>query len=75
VSCCDERNCRRKNPVKLYRGDFSGIVYAVTRARVIKRSSDSEGVFVAVERHDVTPAMREFIRRNPEWVREVLEEG
>jgi hypothetical protein len=74
VTCCDERNCRRKTPIVFYRGDFSGAVYAVTKSHVIHSRPAPLGTTVcADQRHDVTEAMREFIRKNAQWVREVLE--
>jgi hypothetical protein len=66
--CCDEWNCRRTEPIRLYAGDFTGGIYAATRSK--KRGP---GQYVAYEKHDVTEAMREFIRRNPSWVRAVLD--
>ncbi len=72
-SCCGEPSCRRKNPISLYLGDFSGQVYAVTRSRVVSVREDST-TLAALDRHDVTAAMRAFIHRHPEWVRAVLAE-
>lgn len=74
MSCCNETGCRRKTPIVLYRGDFSGAVYAVTRATIISQPAKGDMTMSAINRHDVTQAMREFIRRNPEWIREVLAE-
>jgi hypothetical protein len=65
--CCGEYNCRRTQPIRLYLGEFSGLVYAATRSKHMGGNT-----FSAVERHEVTEQMREFIRGNPAWVREVL---
>lgn len=70
--CCTEPGCRRHYPVSLYLTDFSGQVFAVTRRRVVSENRDGTATFAASERHDVTAQVREFIRRNPEWVREQL---
>jgi hypothetical protein len=74
VTCCGESHCRRKTPIRLYRGDFSGLVYAATRSVPVRRYDEgaTSVTLCATERHDVTAAMKEFIRRNPEWVREQL---
>lgn len=71
-TCCGEPECRRHYPIGLYLADFSGTVYAVTKRRVIADRSDGTATYAASERHDVTPQMREFIRRNPEWTRAAL---
>jgi hypothetical protein len=73
--CCDEYGCRRKQPIRLYLGDLSGQVYAATRStpRLDKHRNPVPGAWVARDKHDVTEALREFVRRNPEWVRAVLE--
>ena len=73
-TCCDEPECRRHYPIGLYLADFSGTVYAVTRRRVVAEHEDGTATFAASERHDVTPQLREFCRRNPDWIRTVLEE-
>lgn len=72
-SCCAEPECRRHYPIGLYLGDFSGTVYAVTKRRVVAEREDGTATFAASERHDVTRQLREFIRRNPAWVRAQLE--
>jgi hypothetical protein len=64
--------CKRKYPIGLNLGDFSNRVYAVTRARVVKSNDDGTAAMAATERHDVTDHVREFIRRNPEWVCEQM---
>ena len=71
--CCDEPGCRRRQPIHLYLGDFSGTVWAATRWR--KAPGVLTDTMIAKERHDVTRQMREFIRRNPQWVRTELEEA
>jgi len=73
--CCTEIGCRRREPIFLYHADLSGRVYAATRRRLVGERGDGTATFAATERHDVTEQMREFIRRNPEWVREQLEAG
>jgi hypothetical protein len=73
--CCTEPDCRRHYPINLYLADFSGQVFAVTRRRVVSESEDgTTATFAASERHDVTPQVQEFIRRNPEWVRAQLDD-
>lgn len=71
--CCTEDGCCRQYPISLYRADFSGQVYAVTKRRVVRKREDGTATFAATERHDVTPQMLEFIRRNEAWVREQLD--
>ena len=61
--CCLEPGCKRRHPIGLYAGDFSGQVFAVTRRRVVKENDDGTAVYAATERHDVTEQMRKFIRR------------
>ena len=73
MSCCGEYACKRKHPIGIYLGDLSGQVYAATRMRLIKDHGDGTATFAASERHDVTAAMRRFIRDNPGWVRAELE--
>ena len=70
--CCGEPECRRHYPIGLYLADFSGRVFAVTRRRVVAERGDGTATFAASERHDVTPQLREFVRRNPEFVRALL---
>ena len=74
MPCCNEPDCTRQYPVGLYRGDLSGVVYAVTKMRLVKDRGDGTGTWAAQIRHDVTPQMERFIRENREWVREVLSE-
>jgi hypothetical protein len=71
--CCDEYGCRRTQPIALYLGDLSGQVFAATRFRA--RPDGRPGAWTATQKHDVTAQMREFIRRNPEWVRAQMENG
>jgi hypothetical protein len=71
--CCGEPGCRRKQPIRLYLADFSETVYATTRYTMRQPLAGLEARWRAVDRHDVTAQMREFIRRNPEWVRAQLE--
>lgn len=70
--CCDDPECRRHYPISLYLADFSHRVFAVTKRRVVSEYDDGTATFAASERHDVTGQLREFIRRNPGWVREQL---
>jgi hypothetical protein len=72
-TCCDEPDCRRHYPVSLYLADFSGRVFAVTKRRVVAEHEDGTATFAASERHDVTRQLREFARRNPEFVRALLD--
>lgn len=76
MSCCGEYGCRRAQPVRLYLGDLTGQVFAATRStpRLDAHRNPVPGSWAAQEKHDVTAAMREFIRRNPQWVRRVLEQ-
>jgi hypothetical protein len=71
--CCEESGCRRKQPIGIYRGDFTGLVYAATSMRVVSDHGDGTATFAATTRHDITRQMRRFIMANAEWVREVLE--
>ena len=73
MTCCHEHNCRRRTPLILYRGDLTGQVYVATSGKLVRDHGDGTGTFAATVRHEVTEQMREFIRRNPDWVREVLE--
>lgn len=70
--CCEEYGCRRKHPIGIYRGDFTGQVYAATNLRLVHDRGDGTGTFSASEKHDITRQMRRFIRSNREWVLEVL---
>lgn len=73
--CCTEPDCRRHYPVSIYLTDFSDTVYAVLGRRVVSESDDGKtATFAATQRHDITAQIREFIRRNPEWVRARLDE-
>jgi len=72
--CCGEPDCTRKHPVGIYLADISDRVYVVTRRRLVRENPDGTALFAAAGRHDVTLQMREFIRRNPDWVRAVLGE-
>ena len=67
--CCLEPGCRRRHPIGLYAGDFSGQVFAVTRRRTVKENDDGTATYAATERHDVTEQMRRFIQENKAWVR------
>lgn len=71
ILCCDELSCTRRRPLGLYLTDLAEPyrVYVVTRWH---ERRGKPGHFVADERHEVTTQMREFIRRNPEWVSAVL---
>lgn len=71
--CCDVPGCKRAEPVTIYRGPLSGIVYAVTLRAVIRTGGRLGTTVRPAERHDITAAMLEFITRNPEYVRTVLD--
>jgi len=71
--CCSEPECRRKYPVSLYLADLSERVFVVTRRRVVGERGDGTATFAATERHDVTRQLREFERRNPAFVRSLLD--
>jgi hypothetical protein len=73
--CCDEPQCTRKQPVGLYLADLSGTVYAVTRWRADGTLPDGRERRKAAVRHDVTAQMEQFVRANPEWVRNLLPEN
>lgn len=66
-ACCSDPECRRRIPIGIYMGDFSGTVYAATSSR-----ERSPGHYAAKSRHDITRQMRRFIEMNPQWVRAVL---
>lgn len=70
--CCSEPACRRSEPIHLYLADFSNQVFAVTRSRVHVERPDGRNTRRAVERHEVTDALRAFVRANREWVFLVL---
>ena len=72
--CCDEPDCRRRYPIGIYLADFSDRVFAATGRRVVSERGDGTATFAATERHDITSQLREFIRRNPDWVRAALDE-
>ena len=71
--CCDEPGCRRKHPIGIYRGDFTGRIYAATSVRLVRDRGDGTATFAATEKHDITRQMRRFVCANEEWVRAVLE--
>ena len=72
MTCCDEPNCRRKQPLDIYLGPFTEQVYVSTRSRLVKLHEDGTATFSAVERHNVTEQMVKFIRENENWVRAIL---
>jgi len=72
VPCCPEPDCTRKHPIGIYRGDFTGLIYAATSMRVVHDHGDGTATFAANAKHNITPQMRRFILANAEWVREVL---
>jgi hypothetical protein len=72
--CCGEPDCRRHYPISVYLADFSDRVFAATGRRVVHDRGDGTATFAATERHDITPQLREFVRRNPEYVRAILAE-
>jgi hypothetical protein len=67
--CCGEFGCKRRRPISLYKGDFGGQVFAVTRSRQDGELPDGRARMVALERHDVTEQLRRFIVRECEWRR------
>jgi hypothetical protein len=73
TGCCGEAYCRRKYPIGIYRGDFTGQVYAATAMRLVRDHGDGTGTFAATVKHDVTAQVARFIRANEAWVREVLD--
>jgi hypothetical protein len=75
VLCCDDPECTRLEPISIYLADFSNRVFAVTRRRVVHDRGDGTATFAATERHDISSQLREFLRRNPDWVRAALSEG
>lgn len=74
TGCCNVSDCTRKDPIHLYRADFSGRIYAVTAARKVRSKEDGTAVFAAVHRHEITAQMVSFLRRNEVWVRRILDE-
>jgi predicted heme/steroid binding protein len=74
MPCCSEHGCRRKTPIGVSRGAFSGRIYAITRSRLISDDGGHSGTFEASEKHDITNAMKFFIKANREWVEQVLSE-
>lgn len=73
-TCCSEPGCRRAQPITFYVGDLSGTAYAVTRSEPHSVGEDGRLTMRAVERHDVTDALQRFLRKNREWVGQVLSE-
>jgi hypothetical protein len=73
-ACCGEYNCRRKHPIGIYKGDFSGCVYVATRMSLVSDRGDGTGTYEASERHDITRQMKKFIRDNANWVKGIIEE-
>lgn len=74
TGCCGETGCNRRTPIAFYKGPWSDEVFAVTKARVVHDHGNGRATFAAVQRHDVTAAMVQFIRCESEWVRAVLDE-
>jgi hypothetical protein len=66
-ACCDEFECKRREPIAIYKGDFGGTVYAVLASRQM-----NERTRVATQRHVITAAVEKFILANREYVLEVL---
>lgn len=50
--CCSEYKCRRKQPIEIQRGGFSGAWYAITR---YKRSGENGLRIEAIEKHQLDP--------------------
>lgn len=73
MPCCSEANCKRRHPIGIYLGAFSGQVFAATRMRLVSDHGNGTATFAASEKHDVTPQLRQFIRDNPEYVLNILE--
>jgi len=71
--CCEEPECRRRYPIAVYMADFSERVFAATGRRVVSEHADGTATFAATERHDITAQVREFVFRNPAWVRAILD--
>lgn len=69
ILCCDEPTCQRRRPLGLYLTDLAEPYRAYVVTRYTERAP---GHYVAHERHEVTAQVKDFIRRNPEWVQAVL---
>lgn len=48
MTCCNENGCRRKLPIVIRRGGFTGRWFAVTRYTL------HDGLLDASEKHDIT---------------------
>lgn len=71
MSCCGEYGCKRKKPYAVFLGLLSGRVYLASNYRDVL-----PGVRKVVGlKHDITPAIADFILHNRDWVREVLGDG
>lgn len=69
--CCSEITCKRKKPYAVFLGLLSGRVYLASNYRDVL-----PGVRKVVgPKHDITPAIADFILFNRDWVREVLGDG
>lgn len=71
ILCCDEPTCQRRRPLGLYLTDLAEPYRAYVVTRYTERKG-KPGHYVANERHEVTEQIKDFIRRNPEWVSAVL---
>jgi len=69
ILCCDEPTCQRRRPLGVYLADLTepNRVFVVT-----DYTERSPGHYIARQRHDVTAQVKDFIRRNPEWVSAIL---
>jgi hypothetical protein len=70
VSCCGEYGCKRKQPYAVFCGLLSNRVYLAGRSKELK-----PGLWQVIgNKHDITEPIKQFIRQNPNWVRDVLED-
>lgn len=70
--CCDEPECRRKQPVHLMRADFSGKWFVVTKSEPAMRGRST---MLAKERHELPvqeQLMLDGMRNDSRWLRGVL---
>lgn len=58
--CCDEYNCRRKNPILVRQTGLTGRWVVVTRYTA---SSHSPDIITASEKHDIDDDFTEYLKR------------
>lgn len=75
-TCCREPGCRRRQPITFYLADLfePPVIFAATRSEPHSAGEDGRVTMRAIERHEVTGALRAFILREREYVLSVLAE-